>query len=309
MTDLTVEFMKKNFYYYYLKGRLEKAAACFSNGTLVVGSSHGLCGIDESIMSATVNCSMHSQDIYYDYKCIEFVLAHSKYVRTFDRCILVMGYYIPFQDLSLSKRARLEMISRTYYPIFYDAHNWERAEEFDHWYFNKEINEKIKNEVEHRAVDLSKKYSFYAPETMSRKPLYDFGGKTWEELESYKRETYGHMRANVHNSIEQHKDSYIENQRIIQGLIGLLKKNYIKPIVVITPFTKEYCTFISESMKYDLYNMMNSAGIEIIYDFNQDKYHSIFDASCFTDTDHLNEKGSVILSELLNIYIAQEAKA
>lgn len=310
MNDLAQAFMKNNYYYCYLKGRLEKAAdAGFSDGTLVVGSSHGLCGIDESVIGSAVNCSMHSQDIYYDYKCIEFVLEQSKNDKSFNRCILVMGYYIPYQDLSLSKRARTEMISRTYYPIFQDAHNWVDAVAFDHWYFNTGVNEEIRKDIEQKAIDLSKKYPFYLDGIMQRKPLYDFGGKTWEELELIQRENYGHMRADVHNSIEQHKDSYIENQKITQDLVWLLKKYDVEPIVVITPFTEEYCNCISETMKRGLYKMMNSVGIETIYDFNQDKYRGIFDASCFIDTDHLNEKGSVIFSKLLNRHITQGGKA
>ena len=59
MTDLAREFMKQNFYYTHLKGRLEKGyEADFKNGLLIVGSSHALCGIDESKMTETVVSAM-----------------------------------------------------------------------------------------------------------------------------------------------------------------------------------------------------------------------------------------------------------
>ncbi len=136
MTDLAREFMKQNFFYTHLKGRLEKGReACFGNGTLVVGSSHALCGIDESVIPETVSCSMHSQDIFYDCLCVKEVLGKLMDGCHYDNCFIVMGYYIPFQDLSLSKYSRGAFISRTYYPIFHDAHNWNNPVIYDHWHF------------------------------------------------------------------------------------------------------------------------------------------------------------------------------
>lgn len=43
-------------------------------GTLVTGSSYALASISESCFTNCINCSMHSQDLYYDFLCAQNVL-------------------------------------------------------------------------------------------------------------------------------------------------------------------------------------------------------------------------------------------
>ena len=67
MDMMTERFLKNNYNYCYLKGRIEKAfeSDC-RNGKLIVGSSHALYGIQEKLLDEAVNCSMFSQDVFYD---------------------------------------------------------------------------------------------------------------------------------------------------------------------------------------------------------------------------------------------------
>ena len=300
MSNIAEEFMKQNFYYTYLKGRLEKGQEqLFKEGTLIVGSSHGLCGIQESVWPEAINCSMHSQDIFYDCLCIKRVLDGKSLETTYKKCFLIMGYYMPFQDLSLSKRARTEMISRTYYPIFRDAHNWEDVEEYNHWNFNSSLPENMKEIYEKEAVNISKQLPFYSEKTMARKSLYDFGGRSWKELSNDEKKRFGSERAKVHNLIEEHKESYSENLELLVDMVDYLRSKKIQMTTVVAPYTREYCKNISYTMRDSFFNMMEQAKVPTVIDFNDEKYRDRFEDSCFMDMDHLNEKGSMIFSKLL----------
>ena len=100
------QFFSRNYDYLWLKTMLDQAGKSNTQGsTLIVGSSHALNGIKEDCWSRAFNCSMHSQDIYYDFQCARRVLDSAE-KGIFSRCFIVMGYYIAYQDLSLSKVSR-----------------------------------------------------------------------------------------------------------------------------------------------------------------------------------------------------------
>ncbi len=300
MTDLAREFMKQNFYYTHLKGRLEKGyEADFKNGLLIVGSSHALCGIDESKMTETVSCSMHSQDIFYDCLCVKEVLGNLKGSCSYGTCVIIMGYYMPFQDLSLSKYSRESYISRTYYPIFHDAHNWDNPVIYDHWHFCRGLTDEEKLKYEKEAVDRTKVLPFYCEQTVKRKLLYDFGGRTWKELSEEERDNYGEMRANSHNSLEGHPESFRENLDLMKDIVSYLDDRDVKMFVVVTPFTHEYSNRVSATMKKAFFQMMEEAQVPTIIDFNESCYSENFDVDDFQDMDHMNEHGAAKLSEIL----------
>ena len=129
LETIMTRFLARNYDYLWLRTMLERASAAGTAGsTLITGSSHALYAIRESCWNSAFNCSMHSQDLYYDFQCARRVL-NAKSPRgggvSFSRCIIIMGYYVPWQDLSLSKKTRKTMITDVYYPIFGDAHHWD----------------------------------------------------------------------------------------------------------------------------------------------------------------------------------------
>ena len=78
----------------------------------------------------------------------------------------------------------------------------------------------------------------------------------------------------------------------------------MQPIVVITPFTKEYNRFILPEMKAGVLALINAVPEDVHYvDFNQAL--ELFDTTDFMDTDHLSatgaEKVSRILSEMFGM--------
>jgi len=106
ISQLATQFFIRNYDYLWLKTMLNQAANTKTPGsTLITGSSHALNGIKESCWDNAFNCSMHSQDIYYDFQCARRALGTTGKGQ-FVRCFIVMGYYIAYQDLSLSKVSR-----------------------------------------------------------------------------------------------------------------------------------------------------------------------------------------------------------
>lgn len=106
LVKLSLKYLKKNYGYMWLKTMLLKARNVIKvpGATLITGSSHALYGFNERMWRNAVNVSMHWQDIYYDYLCARKVIENSKHQIT--KCFIVLGYYIAYQDLSLSSIMR-----------------------------------------------------------------------------------------------------------------------------------------------------------------------------------------------------------
>ena len=114
----------------------------------------------------------------------------------------------------------------------------------------------------------------------------------------------GRVRAESHNKIFQHKESFEENKRLLGAFVRFLSSRDVQPIVVITPFSPEYNRFILPQMRDGVLELLDSVPDDIHYvDFNQAS--GLFEPADFMDTDHLSpqgaEKVSGILTEMFGI--------
>lgn len=82
----------QNYDEYYYRMSLQ-AAKNPNVDTLLVGSSYGLYGIDSHIMEHTVNCSLPSQDLYYNAKTINEVCNNNTNIK---KVVIICGYYFFF---------------------------------------------------------------------------------------------------------------------------------------------------------------------------------------------------------------------
>lgn len=294
-------YRDNNYDYVWLKTMLEKAKTLKQgNGTLITGSSHALNSVYEPAWANAVNCSMHSQDIYYDFQCAKEVLSDPSVKGKFSRCFIVMGYYIAFQDLSLSTVLREYLIKNIYYPIFKDAHNWDTPTEPNRWGKYEKIDERVKAVCEKAArLDILKYGTYYSP-FRKRGSFFDIGSRQWCEVSEEERLTMGEQRANMHNNLIKHTHSFEENKQVLKEYIKYLYANDVLPIVVIPPFTPEYNGFVLPEMKEGVLELVDSVPEDVQYlDFND---APLFEAGDFMDTDHMNEQGSrkvsIILAEM-----------
>lgn len=306
MGKLTGYILSRNYNYLWLRTMLEQAATARTAGsTLITGSSHALSAIREGYWNNAFNCSMHSQDIYYDFQCARRVLSAAERGR-FSRCFIIMGYYIAYQDLSLSKASRETMIANIYYPIFGDAHHWESPPRRDLW-DGVEISlpperaitpEFIKLVCERAAVRKLLEYGTYYSALQPRRSYFDLNGRTWAQVSPEERLAMGKIRTDDHNKIFRHKASFEENKRILQEFVRFLYDHEVQPIVVITPFTPEYNQFVRPELRTGVEELLGSVPEDIYYiDFNQ--LEGVFDPTDFMDTDHLSAAGAEKVSAIL----------
>ena len=289
-------FLRENHNYIYLKAMLKVGRLAGKNETLITGSSHALSGIDVFCFENAVNCSMHTQDIYYDYMCIRSVLDNLNTETEIKKCFIVFGYYIAFQDLSRGENVGKKMLSSLYYPVFRDAHNDPEKFKYDAiWDKYDIVDLNVRTQIENAAMDLMISRRQYYNDLFIRRPLYDLGGIQWKDLPLDKKNLLGKNRAESHNKQFKFKESYIENKRILRECIEYLLAINVKPIIIITPFTNMYNLYVNPEMKDAVKEMIASLPAEMDFiDFNE--FSDEFTDEDFVDTDHLNERGAYKLS-------------
>lgn len=292
-------FYVRNYNYLWLKTMLGKARGMTVPGsTLITGSSHALNGIQESAWNSAVNCSMHSQDIYYDFLCAKTALDTPERGQIFTRCFIVMGYYIAYQDLSLSKASRESMISQVYYPIFHDAHNWSDPANVDLWApicsMPKVLEEKCEEILREKILKCGTYYHAEAP----RGCYFDLKGRKWADTSDEEKDAMGKYRARDHNRVLEYTDSFRENQEIFKDFVHFLCLKNVQPIVVVTPFTSAYNRYVSRELKKAMAALLDAVPEDVHYvDFNQAP--ELFEDRDFMDTDHLSAQGAQKVSSIL----------
>lgn len=215
----------------------------------------------------------------------------------FQRCFIIFGYYIAYQDLSLSQGLRAQMVAPIYYPIFGDAHHWETPETVDIWKEFEGISEETREACEAWARQMIREEATYYSRFRRRRPFFDFGGLSWQELSKEEQDQYARKRADSHNSIMKHTDSFYENRQILKDYVHFLHLREVMPIVVIPPFSPVYNGYVEKELKTSVTEMVDAVPEEVAFvDFNKD---SVFENTDFMDTDHLNEQGAEKMSRIL----------
>lgn len=298
LSQIAGQFFARNYDVLWLRTMLEAAANTkVSGSTLITGSSHALNGIQESCWRNAFNCSMHSQDIYYDFQCAKRVLERAE-KGCFSRCFIIMGYYIAYQDLSRSKVSRETMIANVYYPIFHAAHNWMNPTHRDLWAGFGDIPESAKRMCEQAVAQKLLEYGTYYSEIRPRGSYFNLKGRTWAQVSQAERLSMGRVRAEDHNKIFQHKESFEENKDILKEFVQFLYSCDVRPIMVIPPFTPEYNQFVLAELKNGVLELLDSVPEDIHYvDFNQ--VNGLFTPADFMDTDHLSSEGAKRVSSIL----------
>lgn len=299
LSRLTIQFFTRNYDYLWLKTMLEKGRTTTVPGsTLITGSSHALNGIHEAAWKNAVNCSMHSQDIYYDFQCARRVLSATKNSHVFERCLIVFGYYIAYQDLSLSKAIRESIIARIHYPIFHDAHNWSEPVRYDLWSGIKNVSAQVKVICEKAAADKILECGTYYSQFRPRGCYFNLKGRSWSQVPEGERMAMGAYRAGDHNRLIHHRESLEENKKILREFVRFLYSCDVMPIVVIPPFTEGYNQSVLKEMKEGVLELLDCVPEDVHYvDFNG--ADGIFEPVDFMDTDHLSASGAKKMSTIL----------
>lgn len=306
-----VHYLAKNYDYSYLSAMHRKNRECGAD-TIIVGSSHSMNGIVEGELEAAgdvIQFSISSQDLFYDHEHVKKAVQEAK--RPIKRCLINLGYYTLFHDLSLSKLTR-EFIPSTYLNIFgVEAfHNWTDAERidpmsqvtYDESVYPKEL---IEGMCRFWAENVLLEQGSYYGLLRTRESVNMLGVKkvNWGELTADERREYAENRVlNGHNKHIEHTETREENGRILSDMVSFLWDNHIKVYFFIMPYTDYYMSVIDTRYKEDIVKTLNDLPYPVEF-FDMNDLSGTFTDEDFLDSDHLNLQGAHKATALLNDFI------
>lgn len=306
LKDLALQYARSNYDYCYLRAMHERNR-CVGTPTIIAGSSHAMNGIvNEKIDGGCINFSVSSQDIYYDFLHIKKALREGK--TKIKNCIINIGYYMLYQDLSSSK-VMSYLIPRVYEPLFGDAHHYKSERPYDmlqkltfeREIYSEELIYRLGNEW--AAGFFSDEPSYYGSMlTRENNNILGIKKVIWNQLTDEEKKDIAIKRTNDHNRLKKHIQSRTENAEIIYEMAEYLYQKGVIPIFVIFPFTAWYNSYIDKEYKQDIVRVLESLPFPVEF-LDMNDYEGIFDDSDFLDTDHLNMQGALKATEFLNEFL------
>lgn len=312
LQQIALHYLLSNYDYCYLDAMHEKNRKLGSK-TIIAGSSHAMNGVVEAeLPEGTINFSISSQDLYFDFLNIKKAVEEGK--RQIENCVINIGYYMMYQDLSLSKTLE-HLMYRVYGPLFGDTHNYQGEKNVDLWSAYKKF-EAVYSEqlIQRLCLEFGRKFfeeesSYYGSlKVREENNLLRANGIIWKNLSEEQKHIYAQKRATDHNRLKKHLSSRKENGIIVQEMTQYLHKKEIKPIFTIFPFTRFYNYYIDEEYKKDIFSLLDSLPYEVEF-LDMNDYIDMFEDEDFLDTDHLNLTGAKKASKLLNDFIVVSYKS
>jgi len=224
-----------------------------------------------------------SQDLYYDYNIIKYILDNYKIKCEKIKYMVIGLCYYSFQyDMSLGSM-------KNKISLYYDAlglmhHNLSVENYNDDYFHSKRIADKIFR------IGQNGKY------------VYEYNIK--EEVPNYKsKEELGKIQSE-RDCNKYYPNTVKENIQIFNQYIEMLIKNNIKPIVVVFPATKYYYNCFSQRIEneFNLIISFMKKKFDFIYlDFFKSKEFD--EEKDFVDVSHLSFEGAKKVTKLINTNI------
>lgn len=312
LKEIIIQYLSKNYDYCYLSAMHEKNRRDGAE-TIIVGSSHSMNGLLERRMEEggwgrTINFSISSQDIWFDYMHIKKAVREGKSKIRF--CIINFGYYMFYQDLSKSTVMGF-LLPKVYAPLFGKDKMHHRTVDdipnpldqmiYDRDFFPDKV---VLPVCEHWAKSVLYEQSSYYGDLIQREStLSDKLKKNgWIECNAFEKREIAEKRAADHNKLKKHLLSREENETLMHDMIGFLIREKIRPVILITPFSKEYNEFINPAYKTEIVQLLDKLPYPVEFlDLND--YADEFVDTDFMDSDHLSLAGAEKTTLLLNQYL------
>lgn len=297
---------RKRYFYSKLVTSIREAKENKNVDMICTGLSYTMKGYyDKFSKYNCVNLGASSQDLYYDYLIAKDVININRNIK---HCLIGLVYYSFHWDLSSTKNESYR-IEDIYYPIFKDKHNFRGIIPEDN---NADIKELFSREdllkdifYEHIYEDILREKFQWELNSELMDVFWNnstyLEGELSNRIEEVKIKE-GRERAELHNRIN-YKATKEENFNILKAYLKLLKDNGIKATIVVFPVTSYYGNAFNKKIKKEFYDNINFLKKE--YDFQViDLFNSKeFGIECFSDYDHLNKKGAIRCTEVINNFI------
>ncbi len=307
LKQIVLSYTVNNYDYCYLDAMHEKIKK-EETSVIITGSSHAMNGVIESLMcEKTINFSISSQDLYFDWLHIQKALQES--CGKIRQCIINIGYYMLYQDLSKSTTMG-HLMRRVYYPLFRDIHHYDgdcrydmfENIEYDKNLYGKDMLEMLCHEWA-RGFFLEEPSYYGSLKTRTQNNILGLQHVIWDELSMSEKKEIALKRTGDHNRLKKHSESRQENGLLVREIAEYLNTYGIKPIFVIFPYTQLYNRYIDAEYKEDIFKLLDSLPVPVVEYLDMNEYQDMFDDTDFLDTDHLNNQGARKATALLNEFL------
>lgn len=293
ITQNVIREYNYNYDFYHLRHALERACKPEVN-TIITGSSYGLFGIDEAMLTNEVNLCLASQDIYYSAQGIYKVCRENKNIKNVVMCL---AYYVFCTDLSKTQNmAEISRISKVYEPLFGDLHNCKLLPPKQEILYHSEVfdMEKVLDIYARGECEKTYFHSSHNRNSLATR-MWDDVGKDWKDLSCEEKCVAARRRAAMHNKSKNRFNTLEENAKVFNELSNFCADNNINLIVVVTPVSKYYLKELYPGYKDIFYEVLSETdGVIHLLDLVADEAYADED---FNDMDHLGDSGAKKLTQ------------
>lgn len=306
LMGIAYEYALRNYDYYYLAAMHENNRKIGAT-TIITGSSHAMNGIVESALEGEViNFSISSQDLYFDFEHIKKAVEEGR--QKIEICVIDLGYYQMYHDLSCSKGWG-RVITKVFYPLLGKSHHYQGEEELDRMQdinFDKDMfaEKWVREFVDHWAKGVFMEESTYygSLKTRENNNFLRLNNVIWNTLPEDEKRDIAIKRTDEHNKLKVYEHTRQENGIIVGEMAEYLVRHDILPVFVIFPFTKYYNAYIDQEYKADIKNILEDLPYPVEF-LDMNDYQEMFDDSDFLDSDHLNLQGALKATGFLNDFL------
>lgn len=298
--EIVRKMLSVGYSYYFLKQRLEKALAGKKQpvNVWVLGSSYAAQGVLDAAFPWLTNLAAPSQDLFCSKGLLDKSICRNSEEES-KVCILMLGYYALYDDLSGAGKETSDLMLTVYAPLIGETHHKEGKA----FHIREELQNSIPCMDDGRIVECEDWIrQFFAGENYFNS-LYtregndpDYTGE-WQTLSREEKEKIGKTRAEKHNRLRKHQDVREENVGILRDILEELQRNEIPAVVMIPPFTEYYRRYLAPEYQKELLEALDSFSSPVIY-YDLNELGEFGDADFF-DSDHLNDTGAAKLTELI----------
>lgn len=280
LLDLNINKEKIVQFYKYGINEVEHMLTNINNKVKVIatGLSYMYYALDINEMKKeTANLASSSQDLYYDFNVVKYILELNLYKPKY--VIIGLSYFSFHWDISKSS---LDYMCVKYRAISKQSHNSENYE-----VNNKEYDCFLKQSQELLLMDFNNIV------------VKDMFSNSWNTILDEKNKKLGESQAQIHNK-KIYKSTVEENIKILKEYLKLLKNYSIKPILVVCPTSKYYYNYFPDRLKNEFYSIINFISKDYEFQFIDYFYSNKFEENDFADPSHLNKNGAKKFTEIMN---------
>lgn len=275
----------------YLEFKIHKQLNDKAEGA-VTGLSYEQRGIDFDKVGRNLVClAAPSQDLYLDFKNFIWLYDEVVYKRkgNIKYCVIGMDFYRLWYDLSLSE-GKIRMLC--FYRRLRAVHHFH---DFDSLLLRTEEDYKICEEL-------------MTDDYMEKDYINSFHPENYfgEIHDQYEMTEEAYQRDSEEVKKVFHKPypyTFQENKDILDKFLKFLHMHNIKTLIYIPPFPRIFNEFTSEQMKKETENVIAEFKEKYEFGYLDLSNHELFTDEYFADWCHLNQKGAVAATNILNEFM------